>query len=107
MPVYEYECVKCGAKNEFVESLGTGRVVNRKCSSCGSPRLKKIASSFAYHKEVTLEDLGVKVNYRPSPGGDGGEEAPQGPPPGGCPYCNADDASDGAGSTGNNGPEKK
>lgn len=95
MPVYEYECVKCGAKNEFVESLGSGRVVGRKCSACGSLRLKKIASSFAFHKEVTLEDLGVKVNYQPmAPGTTGENQMPQGPPPGGCPYCDGGAVSD-------------
>lgn len=101
MPVYEYVCAKCGAKSEFVESLGMGRIAARKCGACGSSRLKKVASSFTYHKEVTLEDLGVKVNYRQAaPGMGSGMEAPQGPPPGGCPYCQPEAAEEPAGPPG-------
>ncbi|MFA6450408.1 MAG: FmdB family zinc ribbon protein [bacterium] len=87
MPVYEYECKKCGTRNEFIESLGSGRIVVRKCSNCGSGRLKKIISRAVFHPEVTLEDLGVKVQYQkqaPMPA------APQGPPGGKCPYCDTD-----------------
>jgi len=85
MPVYEYVCRKCGAKNEFIEHLGGGRIVARKCRQCGSPRLRKTVSSFSYHPEVTLEDLGVNVVHQPAPA------VPQGPPPGGCPYCGQDE----------------
>ncbi len=87
MPIYEYVCRKCGAKNEFVESLGSGRIVAKKCKSCGSGRLKKTVSSFVYNPEVTLEDLGVNVIHTPAAPQ---SEAPQGPPPGGCPYCDSD-----------------
>jgi hypothetical protein len=42
-------------------------------------------SPFAYHPPVTLEDLGINI-APPSPHLPGGSPAPQGPPPGGCPY---------------------
>jgi putative FmdB family regulatory protein len=87
MPIYEYICVKCGARNEFVESLGRGRITAKKCVECGSARLKKAVSKFAYHPEVTLEDLGVPIINRPAAPMPGGMEQPQGPPPGECPYC--------------------
>jgi len=91
MPIYEYTCRKCGARNEFVESLGRGRIAAKKCKECGSPRLAKAVSRFVYHPEVTLEDLGVKVVNRPAAPMPAGMEQPQGPPPGGCPYCGGDD----------------
>ena len=90
MPTFEYECRDCGAVTEVVEELQGGRIAARKCRACGGRRLKKVMSSFAYHPEITLEDLGVKM---PSP-----QEMeqmqrqapaqPTGPPPGGCPYEN-------------------
>jgi putative FmdB family regulatory protein len=85
MPVYEYECLKCGEKNEFVEALGAGRIVARKCRKCGGANLKKIVSRAVFHPEVTLEDLGVKVVRRPA----SSMPAPQGPPGGKCPYCDS------------------
>lgn len=85
MPIYEYECKKCGARNEFVESLGAGRIVARKCSQCGSTKLKKLISRAVYHPEVTLEDLGVKVVRQPAMPQSAVPQ--QGPPGGKCPYC--------------------
>lgn len=91
MPIYEYICKQCGTKNEFVENLGPGRIVSKKCRNCGGVRLKKTVSSFVYTPEVSLEDLGVKIVRQPpapQPGG-ANMEVPRmdGPPPGGCPYC--------------------
>ena len=91
MPVYEYECRVCGARNEFIEQLGAGRIVAKKCSQCGGTRLKKIISRAMYHPEVTLEDLGIKVSRRPSPPAGA---VPQGPPGGKCPYCDPEPVAD-------------
>ena len=102
MPVYEYECRICGTRNEFIESLGAGRIVVKKCVKCGSGRLKKIVSRAIYHPEVTLEDLGVKVQYRPQ----SEMPAPQGPPGGKCPYCDSA-ATDAAAGCNPNEPTKK
>ena len=97
MPVYEYECRRCGARNEFVESLGSGRIVAKKCKECGSTRLRKIISRAIYHPEVTLEDLGINVVRRPQ------YPQPQGPPGGKCPYCDTEADADADGSQ--SGPE--
>jgi len=88
MPIYEYECRKCGARNEFIEHLGVGRIVAKKCSICGSTRLKKLVSRAVYHPEVSLEDLGINVVRRPQPA----TPFPQGPPGGKCPYCDTEPA---------------
>ncbi len=88
MPIYEYECRKCGARNEFVETLGAGRILAKKCSACGCTRLKKIVSKAVYHPEVTLEDLGVNIQRSPAP-----QHAPQHAPEpvdGKCPYCGSE-----------------
>lgn len=102
MPVYEYECVKCGARNEFVEFLGSGRIVARKCRECGSARLRKLASRAVFHPEVTLEDLGVNVIRQPAPPAG---SVPQGPPGGKCPYCDPDPEPSAPGGAGG-GPQK-
>ncbi len=95
MPVYEYECRKCGTRNEFIEQLGAGRIVAKKCSNCGSLRLKKIISRAMYHPEVTLEDLGINVVRRPQTA----TPQPQGPPGGKCPYCDTEPATGDGSST--------
>ena len=95
MPVYEYECLKCGARNEFLETLGGGRVLPRRCAKCGGVKMKRVVSGFVYNRPVTLEDLGVKVQYQPA-----APSMPQpeftGPPPGGCPYCTPEATTDAA-----------
>lgn len=96
MPVCEYECQECGAVTQVAETAGGGRIAARVCAGCGSRSLKRVMSSFAYHKQVTLEDLGVRM---PSGGGSQAmpaqEPAPAAePPPGGCPYCNGDSTTD-------------
>ncbi len=90
MPVYEYVCRECGTVSEFIEHIGGGRVSARRCSKCGSVRLRKAASRFAFHREVTLEDLGINVIRQPA-GAQTPAPAPTGPPPGGCPFCDTVD----------------
>ena len=86
MPVFEFECRDCGAVTEIAEELQGGRIAARACGACGGRRLAKVMSAFAYHREVTLEDLGIPApppGYAPPP-----STAPEiGPPPGGCPYA--------------------
>jgi putative FmdB family regulatory protein len=93
MPVCEYECLECGAITQVAETAGGGRIAARTCAGCGSRRLRRVMSSFAYHKQVTLEDLGIRM---PPPSG-GAQAIPASepalatePPPGGCPYCSGD-----------------
>ena len=88
MPTFEYECRDCGTVTAIIEAIQGGRIAARQCRACGSRKLERVMSSFAYHPEVTLEDLGIKP---PPPGAVAPGPAPQqpaGPPPGGCPYCN-------------------
>lgn len=86
MPMFEYECLSCGAVTEIAEQSDSGRIAARKCKACGGRKLKRIMSSFVYNAPVTLEDLGVKIVNQPQPAG--GYPQQQGPPPGGCPYEN-------------------
>jgi putative FmdB family regulatory protein len=46
MPIYEYECTKCGCRTEAVQKIGDPPL--KKCKSCGGP-LKKVLSSPAIH----------------------------------------------------------
>lgn len=88
MPIYEYECRKCGATSSFFEKMDEWGFWKRKCSQCGSRRLSKILSTFtptASRSTVDqmneLKQMG-NVQFVPKetpPWGDG-------PPPGGCPY---------------------
>jgi putative FmdB family regulatory protein len=96
MPIYEYECAKCGEISSFMEKMFKQPTLlsllgfkQRKCKQCGSKKLTKVISKFASKVERTqnetlneLKSMG-NVNFTPAPPkpswGDG-------PPPGGCPY---------------------
>lgn len=90
MPVYEYQCKKCGRTTAFIEKVEEFKFLSRKCSSCGSRRMKKVLSSFSTKKNESTADMlnelkkYGKVNFVPK---QSGLTAPQGPPPGGCPYA--------------------
>ena len=45
MPIFEYECVKCGHRTEFLEKAGSD--AEHKCEKCGSKDLKKVFSTFS------------------------------------------------------------
>ena len=46
MPLYEYECEKCGRRTEVRQSVGqNGAQVA--CSSCGAVGLRRVFSSFS------------------------------------------------------------
>jgi putative FmdB family regulatory protein len=49
MPLYDFECKKCG--HEFEALVRTGNVP--KCSSCGSEDLEKLLSGFGVSSEHT------------------------------------------------------
>ncbi|MBN1675202.1 MAG: zinc ribbon domain-containing protein [Kiritimatiellae bacterium] len=44
MPIYEYECKKCGAVFELIRSFGASDV-DVKCAQCGSPRILRLISA--------------------------------------------------------------
>jgi putative FmdB family regulatory protein len=46
MPVYEYECLKCGSKFEVRHGL-TERDANLKCPKCGATGPKRVFSTFS------------------------------------------------------------
>jgi putative FmdB family regulatory protein len=92
VPIYEFKCDKCGAVSSFLEKIDEWHWRKRKCKKCGSRKTKKILSSFSSSVERTqtetmneLKQMG-NVQFVPKttpPWGDG-------PPPGGCPYENAE-----------------
>ena len=43
MPIYEYECGKCGHDFEALQKVGDGLL--RKCPKCGALRLKRLVSA--------------------------------------------------------------
>lgn len=47
MPIYEYQCGKCGEQHEVIQKFSESP--KRKCPSCGALRLKKLISAPAFH----------------------------------------------------------
>lgn len=45
MPIFEYQCRKCGHVTSFLEKAGEKR--NHTCEECGSKAMRKILSTFA------------------------------------------------------------
>jgi putative FmdB family regulatory protein len=92
MPFFDYKCTKCGKVNTIFKKSAferEGFFTRRKkyrCESCGSPKLKRLYSSFSVAKKEstadTLNDLSkmAPINFVP-------DYRPKGPPPGGCPYA--------------------
>jgi putative FmdB family regulatory protein len=58
MPIYEFFCPSCRKKSSFLVR-GTSSF-EPKCSLCSSPNIKRIVSTFAYHKslETVYEESG-------------------------------------------------
>ncbi len=90
MPIYEYECKKCGTVSSFYEKVDEWGFWRRKCENCGSRKLKKVLSSFtpsaSRSSTETLNELKQMGNVQFVP-----KHVPPwgtGPPPGGCPYEN-------------------
>jgi len=101
MPIYEYQCKKCGKITTLIEKVDEIKFFGRKCSSCGSRRMKKVLSNFSTQKSESTADMinelrrYGKVNFVPKLPE---SQVFQGPPPGGCPY--ADEAQKGKGKGG-------
>jgi putative FmdB family regulatory protein len=61
MPIYEYKCRDCGRLNSvFTKSVSAP--VDTKCEGCGSRKLERALSRFAYHKSEAdiLRDYGAE-----------------------------------------------
>jgi putative FmdB family regulatory protein len=92
LPIYEFKCDKCGAVSSFLEKIDEWHWRGRKCAKCGSRKTRKILSKFSSSVERTttetmneLKQMG-NVQFVPRTTPPWGE----GPPPGGCPYENAE-----------------
>ncbi len=97
MPIYEYKCDKCGAVSSYFEKMDEWHWLKRKCKTCKSRKTHKIFSKFSSSVERTytdtlneLKQMG-NVQFVPRQTPPWGE----GPPPGGCPYENAEKAAAG------------
>ena len=64
MPIYEYECEKCG-KRTSVLTLRVSEKVDASCRHCGSPRLRRLMSRFAMPKseEARLDAMADPSNF--------------------------------------------
>lgn len=92
MPVYEYECNKCGQISSFIEKMFERPKLfarKKRCKHCGSKKLVKIISQCSGKVERTytenlneLKRMGNVQFVPPTPKPPWGD----GPPPGGCPY---------------------
>lgn len=45
MPLYEYQCEKCGHISEFIEKAGSNK--QHRCQRCGHSPIRKIISTFS------------------------------------------------------------
>jgi putative FmdB family regulatory protein len=45
MPIFEYECKKCGHKTEFLEKANSSK--KHSCEKCGSSEMQKLFSTFS------------------------------------------------------------
>jgi putative FmdB family regulatory protein len=64
MPIYEYECSKCG-KRTSVLTLRASERVTAKCRHCGAPGMRRLMSRFAMPKseEARMESLADPSNF--------------------------------------------
>ena len=46
MPIYEYECKKCGHTKEAIQKMSDDPLVD--CPKCGAPELKKLISAAGF-----------------------------------------------------------
>lgn len=52
MPIYEYLCTVCGRKSSFLVKSHTSTFEPR-CSHCDSTELRRLLSTFAYHRSLS------------------------------------------------------
>lgn len=61
MPIYEFKCADCGKLNSiFTRSVNSP--IDARCAQCGSRKLERAISKFAYHKSEAdiLRDYGAE-----------------------------------------------
>ena len=61
MPIYEFKCTDCGRLNS-VFTRAVNSPMDAECRHCGSKRLERAISKFAYHKSEAdiLRDYGAE-----------------------------------------------
>ncbi len=67
MPIYEFVCAACGKKSSLLikRSLAFSEP---KCAICGSSNVKRIVSTFAFHKSIkTIHEESGEPSMYPSP----------------------------------------
>ncbi len=59
MPIYEYKCRKCGRLTSVFQKT-IDSAPDARCRACGSKRLERAVSGFAYHRSesAVLADYG-------------------------------------------------
>ncbi|MEW6439355.1 MAG: FmdB family zinc ribbon protein [bacterium] len=81
MPIYEYQCRKCGSVSSYLERRNQWRILGRKCGCCGSRRTRRILSTFSCTvKRTRIETLNELQHLGPV------RVAPRPAPPESCPY---------------------
>jgi len=50
MPIYEYQCRKCGKTSEFLTGLGVDEGIS--CKICGSHDLEKVMSTTSFLSKI-------------------------------------------------------
>ncbi len=60
MPIYEYKCRRCGRLTSVFQKTTAARLARARCKTCGSRRLERAVSGFAYHRSEStiLGDYG-------------------------------------------------
>jgi len=58
MPIYEYQCVKCGEKFEVRQAIGQGGS-GLTCPKCHAPDPERLLSSFFSHGSSATESPGA------------------------------------------------
>jgi putative FmdB family regulatory protein len=56
MPIYEYQCKKCGAVSEILTTVGKEHLVS--CKTCGSSAVKRLISAHAFLGAAVKQDPG-------------------------------------------------
>jgi len=54
MPIFEYQCAKCGHVTSFLEKAGNTKT--HACEKCGSRNTKKVFSTFAARSGESSSD---------------------------------------------------
>jgi putative FmdB family regulatory protein len=64
MPIYEYQCSKCGKRTSIL-TLRVGERVSAKCRHCGAAGMRRLMSRFAMPRseESRMESLADPSNF--------------------------------------------